>query len=192
MIIEFPLFGAGINYFPYEISVLRIFEPRYLLLIGDCIKDSNTFCVGNSIDTIGEVVSEVKILDHKDISNAEQVVVVECINLMKITNINLDDEYPKANCENVFDVGLPPTEEELLQLQNNIKRSIGKMVEQGLDIDLPTFEIDTSNRILKLWELTSKVPMANEVRKSLIEEKEIIKRYEILNTYIKSINDMSF
>lgn len=66
------------------------------------------------------------------------------------------------------------------------------MVEQGLDIDLPTFEIDTSNRILKLWELTSKVPMANEVRKSLIEEKEIIKRYEILNTYIKSINDMSF
>lgn len=192
MIIEFPLFGAGINYFPYEISVLRIFEPRYLLLIGDCIKDSNTFCVGNSIDTIGEVVSEVKILDHKDISNAEQVVVVECINLMKITNINLDDEYPKANCENVFDVGLPPTEEELLQLQNNIKRSIGKMVEQGLDIDLPTFEIDTSNRILKLWELTSKVPMVNEVRKSLIEEKEIIKRYEILNTYIKSINDMSF
>ena len=192
MIIEFPLFGAGINYFPYEISVLRIFEPRYLLLIGDCIKDNNTFCVGNSIDTIGEVVSEVKILDHKDISNAEQVVVVECINLMKITNINLDDEYPKANCENVFDVGLPPTEEELLQLQNNIKRSIGKMVEQGLDIDLPTFEIDTSNRILKLWELTSKVPMANEVRKSLIEEKEIIKRYEILNTYIKSINDMSF
>ncbi len=74
MIIEFPLFGAGINYFPYEISVLRIFEPRYLLLIGDCIKDNNTFCVGNSIDTIGEVVSEVKILDHKDISNAEQVV----------------------------------------------------------------------------------------------------------------------
>ena len=192
MIIEFPLFGAGINYFPYEISVLRIFEPRYLLLIGDCIKNNNTFCVGNSIDTIGEVVSEVKILDHKDISNAEQVVVVECINLMKITNINFDDEYPKANCENVVDVGLPPTEEELLQLQNNIKRSMGKMVEQGLDIDLPIFENDTSNRILKLWELTAKVPMIDELRKSLIEEKEIIKRYEILVNYIKSINDMSF
>lgn len=66
------------------------------------------------------------------------------------------------------------------------------MVEQGLDIDLPIFENDTSNRILKLWELTAKVPMIDELRKSLIEEKEIIKRYEILVNYIKSINDMSF
>ena len=69
---------------------------------------------------------------------------------------------------------------------------MGKMVEQGLDIDLPIFENDTSNRILKLWELTAKVPMIDELRKSLIEEKEIIKRYEILVNYIKSINDMSF
>jgi Lon protease-like protein len=38
MIVEFPFFAAGINYFPHEISVLRIFEPRYLLLIGDSIK----------------------------------------------------------------------------------------------------------------------------------------------------------
>ncbi len=35
MLVEFPIFGAGINYFPTEISALRVFEPRYLLLIGD-------------------------------------------------------------------------------------------------------------------------------------------------------------
>ena len=192
MIVEFPLFGAGINYFPYEISVLRIFEPRYLLLIGDSIKNEQTFCVGKSLDIDREYVSEVRILDHKDISNAEQVVVVECINLMKVLNISLEDEYPKATCELVVDVGLPPTEDDLSILQKNIKSSMGKMIEQGLDISLPTFEIDTSNRILKLWELTSKVPMSDEMRNKLIGEKEIIKRYEILNEYVDNINNISF
>ncbi len=40
MLVEFPFFAAGINYFPGEISALRVFEPRYLLLIGDSIIDS--------------------------------------------------------------------------------------------------------------------------------------------------------
>ena len=38
MIVEFPIFGAGIIYFPTELSALRVFEPRYLLLIADAIK----------------------------------------------------------------------------------------------------------------------------------------------------------
>ena len=76
MIVEIPLFGVGINYFPTEISVLRIFEPRYLLLVGDSIKNNTPFCVSENLNQIGQIVSEVKILDHKDISNAEHVVVV--------------------------------------------------------------------------------------------------------------------
>ena len=55
MIVEFPFFAAGINYFPHEISVLRIFEPRYLLLIGDSIQNNSTFCVGRSLDNLNEV-----------------------------------------------------------------------------------------------------------------------------------------
>ena len=43
MLVEFPFFAAGINYFPGEISALRVFEPRYLLLIGDSIVNSKTF-----------------------------------------------------------------------------------------------------------------------------------------------------
>ena len=43
MLVEFPIFGAGINYFPTEISALRVFEPRYLLLIGDSILNKQNF-----------------------------------------------------------------------------------------------------------------------------------------------------
>jgi len=192
MIVEIPLFGAGINYFPTEISVLRVFEPRYLLLIGDSIKNDTTFSVGKNLSETGQIVSEVKIIDHKDISNAEQIVVVECTGLIKTLDLLSENEYPKALCERISDIGLPPTEEELIKLQKDITKGIGKMVEQGLDIDLPVFEIDTSNRILKLWELSSKIPMSDDLRNKIIYENDVLKRYEILKSYVNKINELEF
>jgi Lon protease-like protein len=192
MIVEIPLFGAGINYFPTEISVLRVFEPRYLLLIGDSIKNDTPFSVGKNLTETGQIVSEVKIIDHKDISNAEQIVVVECTGLIKTLDLLSENEYPKALCERVSDIGLPPTEEELIKLQKDITKGIGKMVEQGLDIDLPVFEIDTSNRILKLWELSSKIPMSDDLRSNIICENDVLKRYEILKSYVNKINELEF
>ena len=192
MIVEIPLFGAGINYFPTEISILRVFEPRYLLLIGDSIKNDTLFSVGKNLSEIGQIVSEVKIIDHKDISNAEQIVVVECTGLIKTLDLLSENEYPKALCERVSDIGLPPTEEELIKLQKDITKGIGKMVEQGLDIDLPVFEIDTSNRILKLWELSSKIPMSDDLRSKIIYENDVLKRYEILKSYVNKINELEF
>jgi Lon protease-like protein len=50
MLVDFPIFGAGINYFPTEISALRVFEPRYLLLIGDAIKDDKNFLVSKNLE----------------------------------------------------------------------------------------------------------------------------------------------
>ena len=192
MIVEIPLFGAGINYFPTEISVLRVFEPRYLLLIGDSIKNDTPFSVGKNLSETGQIVSEVKIIDHKDLSNAEQIVVVECTGLIKTLDHLSENEYPKALCERVSDIGLPPTEEELIKLQKDITKGIGKMVEQGLDIDLPVFEIDTSNRILKLWELSSKIPMSDDLRSKIIYENDVLKRYEILKSYVNKINELEF
>ena len=61
------------------------------------------------------------------------------------------------------------------------------MLERGLDIELPIFEIETENRIMKLWELTSKIPMTDETRTKLIEEVDIKKRYKLLNNYVKRL-----
>ena len=66
------------------------------------------------------------------------------------------------------------------------------MVEQGLDIDLPVFEIDTSNRILKLWELSSKITMSDDLRSKIIYENDVLKRYEILKSYVNKINELEF
>ena len=112
--------------------------------------------------------------------------------MIKTLDLLSENEYPKALCERINDIGLPPTEEELIKLQKDITKGIGKMVEQGLDIDLPVFEIDTSNRILKLWELSSKIPMSDDLRSKIIYENDVLKRYEILKSYVNKINELEF
>ena len=187
MIVEFPFFGAGINYFPTEISALRVFEPRYLLLIADSIKNQTTFCVGGNLESIGQIVSEVEIVEHQDISNAEQIVVVQCINIYKVSDIDLQKEYPTCFVDEIIDVGLPPSEEELLQLQSDIKKVISMLIEQGLDMQLPDFEIDTESRIISLWNLCTKVPMSIEMRNKLLSHNSIDDRFEELNNYVQLI-----
>ena len=108
MLVEFPLFAAGINYFPGEISALRVFEPRYLLLIGDSIIKEKNFLVGRNLDQMNQIVSEVNIIEHQDISNAEQLVIIESINLLKVKNIDLNQEYPMCSAVEHNDIGLPP------------------------------------------------------------------------------------
>ncbi len=189
MIVEFPLFGAGIIYFPTELSALRVFEPRYLLLIADAIKQRSTFCVSNNLDEVNQVISEVEIIEHRDISNAEQLVLVKCINLYRIKSIKIDKEYPVCNAEIIIDVGLPPKIEELNDLQTKINKSLSELIEKGLDIDIPTFEIDTENRILSLWEICTKIPMTMELRNKLLLSNDINYRFKILESYLEEIKE---
>ncbi len=191
MIVEFPLFGAGIIYFPTELSALRVFEPRYLLLIADAIKQKSTFCVSNNIDEENQIVSEVEIIEHRDISNAEQLVLVKCINLYKIKNIKTDKEYPICNAEILINVGIPPKIEQLNKLQLKITNNLSELIEKGLDIDIPIFEIDTENRILSLWEFCSKIPMTMDLRSKLLYSNDINYRFKLLDNYLNEIKERS-
>ena len=192
MIVEFPFFGAGINYFPTEISALRVFEPRYLLLIGDCINNESTFCVGKNLETVGQIVSEVKIIEHQDISNAEQLVIIECIDIYKITELDLTKEYPTCYSDEIISVGLPPSEVELLDLQSDIKKAISTLIEQGIDMQIPNFEIDIENRIYSLWNLCTKMPMSLEMRNQILSLNTIDERYDVLNNYVQRILEEPF
>ena len=187
MIVEFPFFGAGINYFPTEISALRVFEPRYLLLIGDCINNESTFCVGKNLETVGQIVSEVKIIEHQDITNAEQLVVVESVGIYKVIDLDLTKEYPLCKSDELINIGLPPSEEELMDLQIDIKKAISILIEQGIDMQIPDFEIDTENRILSLWNLCTKIPMSLEMRNEILSINSIDDRYDVLNNYVQRI-----
>jgi len=94
--------------------------------------------------------------------------------------------------DEIIDVGLPPSEEELLQLQSDIKKVISMLIEQGLDMQLPDFEIDTESRIISLWNLCTKVPMSIEMRNKLLSHNSIDDRFEELNNYVQLILKKSF
>ena len=187
MLVEFPFFAAGINYFPGEISALRVFEPRYLLLIGDSIINSKNFLVGRNMEELGQVVSEVEILEHQDISNAEQLVVIECKNLYKVKEISIENEYPLCKVNDHNDVGLQPDKNELDILEKKIKKMTAKLIEQGLNTTIPEFIVDSDNRINKLWELCIYTPMDIETKDFILNQNEIFKRYETLLNYVESV-----
>ena len=187
MLVKFPFFAAGINYFPGEISALRVFEPRYLLLIGDSIIKSKNFLVGRNIEELNQVVSEVEILEHQDISNAEQLVVIESKSLYKVKEITLDHEYPLCKVSDHHDVGLPPDVNELDILEKNIKKLTAKLIEQGLNTTIPEFVVDSDSRINKLWELCIYTPMDIETKNYILNQNDIFKRYETLLNYVETI-----
>ena len=188
MLVEFPIFGAGIIYFPTEISALRVFEPRYLLLIGDSILNKQNFIVSSNLDKF-QIGSEVEIIEHQDISNAEQLVIVKSIKLHKINQIDLSREYPFCMADEYTEIGLPPSIDELNELEKNITKAIAKLVENGMDINLPNFIYDSENRINKLNELCIVMPMNIDLRNEIIKENDLYKKYEILNSYTNNINE---
>ena len=82
---------------------------------------------------------------------------------------------------------MPPSEEELMDLQTDIKKAISILIEQGIDMQIPDFEIDIENRILSLWNLCTKMPMSLEMRNEILSIDSIDDRYDVLNNYVKRI-----
>jgi hypothetical protein len=91
--------------------------------------------------------------------------------------------------EEYTEIGLPPSIDELIELERNITKAIAKLVENGMDINLPNFIYDSENRINKLNELCIVMPMNIDLRNEIIKENDLYKKYEILNSYTKNINE---
>ena len=185
MLVDFPIFGAGINYFPTEISALRVFEPRYLLLIGDAIKDDKNFLVSKNLEELHQTVSEVRIIEHQDISNAEQLIIIECLKLHKLKKISIYSEYPLSKVEEFNEIGLPPSIDELATLEKYVSRLIAKLIESGINLAIPEFIVNKENRLRKLHELCITTPLDLNTRYLIIDENDLYKKYEILNNFVQ-------
>ena len=185
MLVDFPIFGAGINYFPTEISALRVFEPRYLLLIGDAIKNDKNFLVSKNLEELHQTVSEVRIIEHQDISNAEQLIIIECLKLHKLKKISINSEYPLSRVEEFNEIGLPPSIDELAILEKYISRLIAKLIESGINLAIPEFIVNNENRLRKLHELCITTPLDLDTRYLIIDENDLYKKYQILSNFVQ-------
>jgi Lon protease-like protein len=185
MLVDFPIFGAGINYFPTEISALRVFEPRYLLLIGDAIKNDKNFLVSKNLEELHQTVSEVRIIEQQDISNAEQLIIIECLKLHKLKKISINSEYPLSRVEEFNEIGLPPSIDELAILEKYVSRLIAKLIESGINLEIPEFLVNNENRLRKLHELCITTPLDLNTRYLIIDENDLYKKYEILSIFVQ-------
>ena len=89
--------------------------------------------------------------------------------------------------EEYTEIGLPPSKDELEELEKNVTKAIAKLVENGLDIDLPNYIYDSQNRINKLNELCIVLPMNINLRNEIIKENDLYKKFKILKGYTENI-----
>jgi len=164
---------------------LRVFEPRYLLLIGDAIKDAKNFLVSKNLEELHQTVSEVRIIEHQDISNAEQLIIIECIKLHKLKKISINSEYPLSRVEEFNEIGLPPSIDELAILEKYISRLIAKLIESGINLAIPEFIVNNENRLRKLHELCITTPLDLDTRYLIIDENDLYKKYQILSNFVQ-------
>ena len=105
----------------------------------------------------------------------------------KLKNFNFENEYPKIESFEHNDIGLPPEISELESLEKKIINATAKLIENGINLEIPKFNIDSYNRINKFYELCVMSPINPEIKNYILEEKVLEKKFEILNRYIDKI-----
>ena len=81
---------------------------------------------------------------------------------------------------------MPPEISELESLEKKIINATAKLIENGINLEIPKFNIDSYNRINKFYELCVMSPI-NQKLKITYWKKRYWKKFEILNRYIDKI-----
>jgi hypothetical protein len=141
--------------------------------------------VSKNLEELHQTVSEVRIIEHQDISNAEQLIIIECLKLHKLKKISINSEYPLSRVEEFNEIGLPPSIDELAILEKYISRLIAKLIESGINLEIPEFLVNNENRLRKLHELCITTPLDLDTRYLIIDENDLYKKYEILSIFVQ-------
>jgi ATP-dependent Lon protease len=94
-----PLFPLRLVVFPDEKLNLHIFDPKYLTMIDDCIRNGETFGIPAYIDnTVMKVGTEMKVLEVvNEYESGERDIKTVAVGLFEIDSIH--DKATKFNCE---------------------------------------------------------------------------------------------
>ena len=106
-----PIFPLGIVALPGTIQYLQIFEPRYLKMVKDCMKNNSGFVIvfqsehSNGKDfEISKKGSYVEIIDFNNLSNGLLGITVKSLEKVIIKDLTqLEDGLHVANVQPVID-----------------------------------------------------------------------------------------
>lgn len=195
MLTELPVFPLGVVLFPDGVLPLRIFEPRYLTMVGDCMKNNKPFLVtlvkqgketesGAAFHTIGTLA---RITDFDQLDDGYLGITCRGESIARIHDFHIQPDKLTVGQLEIFSDQIEPGQ----VLKPGPEH--GKMLDFFRDL-LQREEMQPYRQNLhEQWEsldwisyrLAEILPIVDETRQALLEM-ACEQRIELLNNFMRS------
>ena len=188
-----PVFQLGLVALPGTIQNLQIFEPRYINMVKNCMKNSQGFVIvfqkpTDSIDDfeISKKGSYVEIIDFNNLPNGLLGISVKSINKVVVNNlIQLKDGLHIAEINPLVD---PEVDDQALLAEfPEITNILNQLVKHPRIVDMP-IEVDFNSADSVAYHLAGLIPIPWTSKQNLLEAFDASQRLKILSKYIDEIS----
>tara|TARA_Y100001949_G_scaffold144854_1_gene127806 strand:- start:9 stop:599 length:591 start_codon:yes stop_codon:yes gene_type:complete len=188
-----PIFPLGIVALPGTIQYLQIFEPRYLKMVKDCMKNNSGFVIvfqsehSNGKDfEISKKGSYVEIIDFNNLSNGLLGITVKSLEKVIIKDLTqLEDGLHVANVQPVID---PEVDDQALLAEfPELANILSQLVKHPKISDMP-LNVDFNSADSIAYHLAGLIPISPSSKQNLLEALDAAQRFKILSKYIDEMS----
>jgi Lon protease-like protein len=188
-----PIFPLGIVALPGTVQNLQIFEPRYIDMVKNCMKNNHGFVItfqkklSDKDDyEISEQGTYVEIVDFNNLPNGLLVINVKSLNKVSIKNIvKLEDGLNIAQTNPIVD---PEVDDQALLAEfPEISNILSQLIRHPRVADLP-INVDFNSADSVAYHLAGLIPIPWSHKQSLLEAFDASQRFSILSKYIDEIS----
>jgi hypothetical protein len=197
MIGELPLFPLQAVLFPGGLLSLKVFEARYLDLVGRCLREKASFGVvclrqGTEVQRAGTHTATrfeyFGVLAQLDEVDAEQagILRVRCTGTQRFrlsAPHQQDDGLWLANAETLPDEVPVLPSEELIPTVRALATAIGRLKQQGSTPFLEPYRFDDAGWVANRWCEILPIPLAAKQR--LLELDEPLMRLQLVDEFLR-------
>jgi len=152
---ELPMFPLGSVLFPNTVLPLRVFEPRYQMLVHDCVAGDGKFGVvlierGSEVgggDTRFEVGTIAYIAGVADLEDGHRLVLAVGTGRFEVQQWLPDDPYPRAVISELTNETAPPSMRMIADTEKKLRRTLALMSEAGYDVGDTSFQLSDQDRV---------------------------------------------
>tara|TARA_Y100001954_G_scaffold136211_1_gene145286 strand:+ start:415 stop:1005 length:591 start_codon:yes stop_codon:yes gene_type:complete len=184
-----PIFPLGIVALPGTIQYLQIFEPRYLKMVKECMKNDSGFVIvfqsehSNGKDfEISKKGSYVEIIDFNNLSNGLLGITVKSLEKVIIKDLTqLEDGLHVADVQPVID---PEVDDQALLAEfPELANILSQLVKHPKISDMP-LNVDFNSADSIAYHLAGLIPISSLTKQNLLEALDAAQRFKILSKYI--------
>ena len=187
-----PVFPLGIVSLPGTIQNLQIFEPRYVTMVKECMKNNKGFVMvyqkneSNKDFEISKKGSYVEIIDFNSLPNGLLGITVKCMNKVLIGNlVQLEDGLNIGEIEAVTD---PEVDDQALLAEfPEILNILSQIIKHPSISEMP-INIDFNSADSVAYHLAGLIPIPSKSKQNLLEAFDASQRFAILSKYIDEIS----